>query len=70
MFENQEGNEHVVKISKNLLFAGFASGVCAASHQNAKGMVQTALADECHKASVEFKFLGSVAPQEHMITYE
>ena len=55
MFENQEGNEHVFKISKNLLFGGFAWGVCAASHQSAKGRVQTALADECQEAIVEIK---------------
>ena len=38
--ENKEGNGHVVKISKNPLFGGFAWGVCAASHQSDQGWVQ------------------------------
>ena len=38
--ENKEGNGHVVKISINSLFAGFAWGVCASSHQSDQGWVQ------------------------------
>ena len=56
--ENEEGNGHVAKISKNPLFGGFASGVCAGSHQSTKGRVQSALPGECQEATVQFNFLG------------